>query len=48
MSISEALKQQTIARAKNCCEYCGLSQVEQEATFHVDHIYPISKGGKAL
>jgi hypothetical protein len=27
-------------RAGSRCEYCGLSQVGQEATFHLDHIVP--------
>jgi len=27
-------------RAGSRCEYCGLSQEGQEATFHVDHIVP--------
>jgi hypothetical protein len=27
-------------RAGSRCEYCGLSQESQEATFHVDHIVP--------
>lgn len=32
-------------RAANLCEYCLLSQASQEATFHVDHIVPRSRGG---
>jgi hypothetical protein len=32
-------------RAKGRCEYCGLSQEGQEATFHIDHIIPaVDKG----
>lgn len=34
-----------IDRASNHCEYCRLSQVGQEAEFHIDHITPISAGG---
>jgi hypothetical protein len=34
-----------IRRAKNRCEYCGLSQAGQEATFHIDHIIPVAAGG---
>jgi hypothetical protein len=31
----------------NCrCEYCGLSQAGQEATFHIDHIIPVVGGGE--
>jgi HNH endonuclease len=32
-------------RANNTCEYCLLPQHSQEATFHVDHVVPRSKGG---
>ncbi len=32
-------------RAGNRCEYCGLSQLGQEATFHIDHILPRAAGG---
>ena len=35
-----------IRRAGNRCEYCLLSQVGQEATFHIDHIIPESQGGE--
>lgn len=35
-----ALRRQIVARAGNRCEYCGLSQEGQEATFHIDHIVP--------
>jgi len=30
------------------CEYCGLSQEGQEATFHIDHVIPITAGGKTV
>jgi 5-methylcytosine-specific restriction endonuclease McrA len=33
-------------RAKEFCEYCLLPQLFQEATFHVDHIQPLSAQGK--
>jgi 5-methylcytosine-specific restriction endonuclease McrA len=29
-------------RAMNRCEYCGLSQIGQEAKFHIDHVVPRS------
>jgi 5-methylcytosine-specific restriction endonuclease McrA len=32
-------------RARLACEYCRLSQSEQEATFHIDHIHPAVLGG---
>lgn len=34
-----------VQRAGNRCEYCGLSQLGQEATFHVDHVIPRTAGG---
>ena len=40
------LRKLVIRRAKNRCEYCGLSQAGQEATFHIDHILPLASGGK--
>jgi Carbohydrate family 9 binding domain-like/HNH endonuclease len=43
---SSRLRQEVIQRANNCCEYCGLSQVGQEATFHIDHIHPVASGGE--
>ena len=32
-------------RAGNVCEYCLLPQKSQEATFHIDHVVPLSRGG---
>jgi len=29
-------------RAGDRCEYCGLSQLGQEATFHIDHVTPVA------
>jgi len=34
-----------IERFQNRCEYCGLSQEGQEATFHVDHVIPRAADG---
>ena len=39
------LRQYTIDRAEGRCEYCGLSQSGQVATFHVDHIVPVAARG---
>src|SRR6476661_6606248 len=38
--ISTSLRDEVILRADNRCEYCRLSQVGQEATFHLDHVIP--------
>ena len=46
--ISERLRKIVVKRAANRCEYCGLSQEGQEATFHVDHIITIVSGGETI
>lgn len=42
MTIPADARRQVIQRAKDRCEYCGLSQAGQEALFHVDHIVPVA------
>ncbi|MDC0681956.1 HNH endonuclease [Sorangium atrum] len=39
-SVPAALQRRVRKRAADRCEYCRLSQVSQEAAFHVDHIQP--------
>ena len=34
-------------RANGRCEYCGMHQSLQGATFHVEHIVPQSRGGNS-
>lgn len=46
--ISDLLRRLVIERADNRCEYCGLSQVGQAATFHVDHVVPVVAGGETV
>jgi hypothetical protein len=46
--ISAFLRKLVIRRADNRCEYCRLSQKGQEATFHIDHIYPVVLGGETV
>jgi hypothetical protein len=48
LSISRDLRRRIVARAKNRCEYCGLSQLGQAATFHVDHVVPEIAGGPTV
>jgi hypothetical protein len=43
--IPARLRRLVALRAGSRCEYCGLSQEGQEATFHVDHIVPKASGG---
>lgn len=44
--IPAALRRFVIERAGNRCEYCGLSQAGQIATFHIDHVVPVAAGGE--
>ena len=46
MFIPDHLRHQVVQRAGNRCEYCGISQDGQEATFHVDHTVPLNAGGE--
>ena len=45
MAVSLELRVRVVERANDRCEYCQLEQARQEATFHVDHIVPVSAGG---
>ena len=45
MHIPAELRRQVSAHAGERCEYCGLAQAGQEATFHTFHIHPASLGG---
>jgi len=44
-AIPSSLRQQVIQRANSRCEYCGISQAGQVATFHIDHVVPSVAGG---
>jgi len=39
------MHRRVVERASGRCEYCGLAQAGQEATFHVDHVVPVSADG---
>src|SRR5258705_13018130 len=43
--IPVSLQRRVRERAAQGCEYCGLSQARQHATFHVDHVWPKSESG---
>lgn len=45
MAIPAFFRRLVIQRADNRCEYCGLSQLGQAATFHIDHVTPVVAGG---
>lgn len=46
MSVAPSLATQVISRAQSRCEYCGMSQSLQGATFHIEHITPVTCGGE--
>jgi len=46
--VSARLRRLVAERAVGRCEYCGLSQEGQEATFHVDHVIPVAAGGRTV
>jgi len=43
--IPDALREEVTLRAGNRCEYCRLSQLGQEALFHMDHVTPRAAAG---
>ena len=45
MAVPARLRLRVKARARNRCEYCGLSSAGQAATFHLDHVVPVAAGG---
>jgi len=46
--ISAALRRLVLQRAGGYCEYCGVSQEGQEATFHIDHVIPRTAHGETV
>lgn len=47
-TIPASLRRLVIQRADNRCEDCGISQIGQVATFHIDHIVPVVAGGETI
>jgi hypothetical protein len=47
MTSRRGLERQVVPRAANRCEYCRMHQSLQGATFHVEHIVPLSRGGNS-
>jgi hypothetical protein len=43
--IPSSLRAEVEHRAGGRCEYCRLSQLGQEAAFHIDHVVPRAAGG---
>jgi hypothetical protein len=46
--ISPGLHAEVVFRSGNRCEYCRLSQLGQEAAFHIDHVIPRANGGPTV
>ena len=46
--VSPELRRVITQRARSRCEYCGLAQDGQEATFHIDHVKPMASGGQTV
>ncbi len=46
--ISAQLRREVIERAKNRCEYCGISQEDQFFVFEIDHIIAEKHGGQSV
>jgi hypothetical protein len=46
--ISPSLHAEVVLRAGQRCEYCRLSQLGQEAAFHIDHVRPRAAGGPTI
>lgn len=44
-SVPLSFQRRVRLRAGNRCEYCGIPQAGQEASFHVDHVRPRRDGG---
>src|SRR4051794_37016300 len=44
--VSPSLHDEVVLRARNRCEYCQLSQLGQEAAFHIDHVIPRAAAGR--
>jgi len=44
-NIPASLRALVVQRAGSRCEYCGISQLGQVATFHIDHVIPVVAGG---
>ena len=43
--VPASLQRRVRERAASRCEYCGIAQAHQDATFHIDHVVPRRAGG---
>jgi hypothetical protein len=47
MSLPEELTRTVRARASGRCQYCLMHESLQGATFHIEHIIPLCRGGRS-
>jgi hypothetical protein len=47
MTVPEELSRAVRARAGGRCQYCLMHESLQGATFHVEHVIPLCKGGRS-
>lgn len=47
MTVSPDVAQFVHERARKRCEYCKMHQSLQGATFHIEHVIPVSRGGES-
>src|SRR5262245_20815862 len=48
MAQAERFREFVVARAGGACEYCRLLQAAAGVTFHLEHVLPVSQGGKTV
>jgi hypothetical protein len=48
VSVSAEVERQVLTRAGGRCEYCRMHQSLQGATFHIEHIIPLARGGTSV
>jgi HNH endonuclease len=48
MGVSKSLNRKVRKIANDRCEYCKMHQSLQGATFHVEHVIPVSRDGKSV
>lgn len=44
--VNATLRRQVTERARNCCEYCLVSEDDENVSFHIEHIIAEKHGGK--
>jgi hypothetical protein len=47
MTLPEELSHAVRVRAAQRCQYCRMHETLQGATFHLEHVFPLCKGGRS-